>query len=121
MMPFLTFGCENRRLSGDSNLVSKLTNETGRSFVNTVCQALFGHPGWAFSLPKPITLDFSRFLTDTSGITPVPPLPLVGDVQPGWVLMQSTHSPCPSCSAVTHIKGEFFSFAPPDSPVEERA
>jgi hypothetical protein len=87
MTPFLTFGCENRRLSGYINLVSKLTNETGRSFVNTVCQALFSHLGWAFSLPKPITLDFSRFLTDTSCITPVPPLPLVGDVHLGWVFL----------------------------------
>lgn len=87
MMPFLPLGCENRRLSGDSTLVSKQANETGRSVVNTVCQALFSHLGLAFSLPKPITLDFSQFLTDTSCITPVPPLPLVGDVHPGRVFL----------------------------------
>jgi hypothetical protein len=38
-------------------------------------------------LPKPITLDFSWFLTDTSSITPVPPLPLVGEVHLGWVFL----------------------------------
>lgn len=113
MMPFLTFRWENRRLSRDNTLVSQLTNETGRSVVNTVCEALFSHRGRGFSLPKPITLDFSRFLTDTDCITPVPPLPLVGDVHPGWVLTQSTHSPCPSRLSVTHIKGEsFFSLLP---------
>ena len=34
--------------------------------------------------------------------------------------IRPTHSPCPSRYAVTHIKGEFFSCAPPNSPVEER-
>lgn len=102
-------------------LESKLANEMGRNVINSVCQALFSGPGRGFSLPKPITLDFCRFLTDTVDITPVRPLPLIGDEQPGWVLAQTTYSPCPSRSAVTHIKGEFFSFAPPNYPVEERA
>jgi hypothetical protein len=100
---------------------SKLANETGRNVASTVLQVLFSHLRWSLSLPKPITLDFSLFLTDTQGVTPVPPLPLVGEVHLGRVLNQSTDSPCPSRFAVTHIKGEFFYFAPPNSPVEERA
>jgi hypothetical protein len=99
---------------------SKPANETGRNVASTVLEVLFSHLRWSFSLPKPITLDFSLFLTDTQGVTPVPPLPLVGEVHLGRVLNQSTHSPCPSRFAVTHIKGEFFYFAPPNSPVEER-
>jgi hypothetical protein len=119
-MPLPTFGCEDRRFSWDSTLVSNLTNETGRNVESFVCQSLFSKLGWAFSLPKPITLDFSWFLTDTSSITPVPPLPLVGEVHLGWVLNQSTYSPCSSRFAVTQIKGEFFCFAPPNSMMEER-
>ena len=119
-MPLPTFGCEDRRFSWDSTLVSSLTNHAGRNVVSFVCQALFSHLGWAFSLPKPITLDFSLFVTDNSSITPVPPLPLVGEVAPGRVLNHSTNSPCPSLFAVTHIKGEFFYFAPPNSMMEER-
>jgi len=86
-MPLPTFGCEDRRFSWDSTLVTKLTNETGRNVVNIVCQTLFSKLGWAFSLPKPITLDFSLFVTDNSSITPVPPLPLVGEVHLGWVFL----------------------------------
>ncbi len=115
------FRPENCQLSRHSSLDSKLPNKLGRNVVSTVCQAPFSHPGRGFSRPKPTTLDFSGFLTDTRHIALVPPLPVVGDVQPGWVLAWTTYSPCPSRSAVTHIKGEFFSFGPPDSPVEERA
>jgi hypothetical protein len=100
---------------------SKLVNETGRNVASTVLQVFFSHLRESLSLPKPITLDFSLFLTDTQAVTPVPPLPLVGEVHLGRVLNQSTHSPCPSCFAVTHIKGEFLYFALPNSPVEERA
>ena len=35
--------------------------------------------------------------------------------------IRPTHSPCPSRFAVTHIKGELFFFAPPNSSVEEQA
>jgi hypothetical protein len=35
-------------------------------------------------------------------------------------IIRSTHSPCPSRFAVTHIKGEFIFCAPPNSPVGER-
>ena len=34
--------------------------------------------------------------------------------------IRPTHSPCPSRFAVTHIKGELFFFAPPNSSVEEQ-
>ncbi len=86
MMPFPTCRLENLRWSSASYLDSKLNNETGRNVASTVRQALFSHLRWAFSLPKPIALDFSPFPTDTYGITPVPPLPLVGEVHLGRVL-----------------------------------
>lgn len=34
--------------------------------------------------------------------------------------IRTTYSPCPSRFAATHIKGEFFFFAPPNSSVEEQ-
>jgi len=67
-----------------------------------------------------IPLDLWPALADTSSNTPVPPIPLVGEAHLGWVLTRSTHSPCHSRLAVTHIKGEFLFCAPPKSTVEER-
>jgi hypothetical protein len=86
MMPFPNCRLENLRWCSASDLDSKLANETGRNVASTVRQVLFSHRRWSFSLPKPISLDFSLFLTDTHDITPVPPLPLVGEVHLGRVL-----------------------------------
>lgn len=68
-----------------------------------------------------VPLDFWSGLADTFSSTHVPPLPLVGEAHLGRVLTRSTHSPCHSRLAVTHIKGEFLFFAPPKSSVEEHA
>lgn len=108
MMPFLTVCVENSRLSGDGS--PKLTEaaEATRNGVTAAIQVLCSLLTRPVSLSQAITLDFSRFLTDTYAITSVPPLPLVGDVHLERVSNRSTHSPCPSRFAVTHIKGEFF-------------
>lgn len=49
----------------------------GRS--NTAVE--YDHQSW------PIALDNYLIPVDTASITPVPPLPLVGDVQLGWVFL----------------------------------
>lgn len=67
-----------------------------------------------------IPVDFWSALADTSCNTPVPPLTLVGEAHLGWVYTRSTHSPCHSRLAVTHIKGEFLFCAPPNFQVEGR-
>lgn len=55
--------------------------------VNAVWKRLYCQLSAAIPSVRAISLDFSPFVTDNSRITPVPPLPLVGDVHPGWVFL----------------------------------
>lgn len=53
--------------------------------VNALWNELYCQLSAVISSVLAISLDFSPFVTDTAGITPVPPLPLVGDVHLGRV------------------------------------
>ena len=88
MMSLGTISAENTRLSCDIWFCSREAVEIGWNVVNALCQTLcdpLRGPVWLYNT---IALDFSQILTDNCGITPVPPLPLVGDVHPGRVFLR---------------------------------
>lgn len=87
MMSVLPVCYENSCLSGGGSPNLTEAAEMVWNGVNAVWKGLCCQLSAAISSVQAIRLDFSAFVTDTHYITPVPPLPLVGDVHLGRVFL----------------------------------